>query len=147
VNLVSFRDFLNPFLCLLPWYKELLQRWNVSLSIRTSYSFTSLGFFCLLVFAFCFLCFQDRVSLYSSGCPGTHSIDQAGLELRNLPASASQVLGLKACATTVRSDSFTSLLTLNELPSKMKSFNLGGNCCSTSPGPQLMKLGVYSTSV
>jgi hypothetical protein len=28
-------------------------------------------------------------------------IDQAGLELRNLPASASQVLGLKACATTL----------------------------------------------
>jgi hypothetical protein len=25
---------------------------------------------------------------------------QAGLELRNLPASASQVLGLKACTTT-----------------------------------------------
>jgi hypothetical protein len=30
--------------------------------------------------------------------PGTNSIDQAGLELRNLPASASQVLGLKAWA-------------------------------------------------
>ncbi|GAB1288607.1 Coiled-coil domain-containing protein 171 [Apodemus speciosus] len=30
------------------------------------------------------------------GCPGTHSVDQAGLELRNLPASASQVLGLKS---------------------------------------------------
>ncbi|GAB1296554.1 26S proteasome non-ATPase regulatory subunit 11 [Apodemus speciosus] len=30
------------------------------------------------------------------GCPGTHSVDQAGLELRNPPASASQVLGLKA---------------------------------------------------
>jgi hypothetical protein len=44
--------------------------------------------------------FQDRVSLYSPGCPGTHFVDQAGLELRNLPASASQVLGLKACATT-----------------------------------------------
>jgi hypothetical protein len=29
--------------------------------------------------------------------PGTHSVDQAGLELRNPPASASQVLGLKAC--------------------------------------------------
>ena len=30
------------------------------------------------------------------------NVDQAGLELRNLPASASasQVLGLKACATT-----------------------------------------------
>ncbi|GAB1288405.1 Kinesin-like protein KIF24 [Apodemus speciosus] len=36
-----------------------------------------------------------RVSLCSSGCPGTHSVDQAGLELRNPPASASQVLGLK----------------------------------------------------
>jgi len=43
---------------------------------------------------------RDRVSLYSPGCPGTHFVDQAGLEFRNLPASASQVLGLKACATT-----------------------------------------------
>jgi hypothetical protein len=31
---------------------------------------------------------------------GTHFVDQAGLQLRNPPASASQVLGLKACATT-----------------------------------------------
>ncbi|GAB1287179.1 Polyadenylate-binding protein [Apodemus speciosus] len=38
---------------------------------------------------------ESRVSLCSPGCPGTHSVDQAGLELRNLPASASQVLGLK----------------------------------------------------
>jgi hypothetical protein len=35
-----------------------------------------------------------------SGCPGTHFVDQAGLELRNPPASASRVLGLKVCATT-----------------------------------------------
>ncbi|GAB1285850.1 Fer-1-like protein 4 [Apodemus speciosus] len=42
------------------------------------------------------------VSLYSPGCPGTHSVDQAGLKLRNPPASASQVLGLKACATTAQ---------------------------------------------
>jgi hypothetical protein len=49
---------------------------------------------------FCFLFFRGRVSLCSSGYPGTHSADQAGLELRNLPASASRVLGLKACATT-----------------------------------------------
>jgi hypothetical protein len=42
------------------------------------------------------------VSLYSPGCPGTHFVDQAGLELRNPPASASQVLGLKACATTTQ---------------------------------------------
>jgi hypothetical protein len=46
------------------------------------------------MFLVCFvLVFRDRVSLCSSGCPGTHSIDQAGLELRNPPASASQVLG------------------------------------------------------
>jgi hypothetical protein len=35
----------------------------------------------------------DRVSQYRPGCPGTPSVDQAGLELRNPPASASQVLG------------------------------------------------------
>jgi hypothetical protein len=46
------------------------------------------------------LVFRDRVSLCSPGCPGTHSVDQAGLELRNPPASASQVLGLKAWVTT-----------------------------------------------
>ena len=44
--------------------------------------------------------FQDRVSLYCPSCPGTHFVDQAGLELKNLAVSASQVLGLKACATT-----------------------------------------------
>jgi hypothetical protein len=42
-----------------------------------------------------------RVSLFSPGCPGTHFVDQAGLEFRNPPASASRVLGLKACATTL----------------------------------------------
>jgi hypothetical protein len=47
-----------------------------------------------------FFGFRDRVSLCSPGCPGTHSVDQTGLELRNLPASASWMLGLKACATT-----------------------------------------------
>jgi hypothetical protein len=50
-----------------------------------------------LVFLFFF---RDRVSLCFPGCTRTHSVDQAGLELRNLPASAFQVLGLKACATT-----------------------------------------------
>jgi hypothetical protein len=42
----------------------------------------------------------DRVSLYSPGCPGTYFVDQAVLELRNPPASASRVLGSKACTTT-----------------------------------------------
>jgi hypothetical protein len=56
-------------------------------------------FICLLFF---FLVFRDRVSLCSPGCPGTHSVDQAGLELRNLPVSASQVLKIKVCATTAQ---------------------------------------------
>jgi hypothetical protein len=62
-------------------------------------SFFVVFFVCLFV---CF--FQDRVSLCSPGYPGTHSVDQAGLELRNPPASASasQVLGLKAYATTTQ---------------------------------------------
>jgi hypothetical protein len=60
-----------------------------------------------------YLVFQDRVSLYSPGCPGTHSVDQPGLDLRNLLASASQVLGFKACATTARLD--LSILTCENL--------------------------------
>jgi hypothetical protein len=42
---------------------------------------------------FFFLIFRDKVSLCSPGCPGTHFVDQAGLELRNSPVSASRVLG------------------------------------------------------
>jgi hypothetical protein len=57
--------------------------------------------FCFVLFCFV-LFFQDRVSLYSPGCPGTYFVDQAGLKLRNLPASASQVMGLKACTTTAQ---------------------------------------------
>jgi hypothetical protein len=46
-------------------------------------------------FFFFFFFFRDRVSLYGPGCPGTHLVDQAGFQLRNPPASASRVLGLK----------------------------------------------------
>jgi hypothetical protein len=56
----------------------------------------------LLYFVYLFICFfffRDRISLCSPGCPRTHSVDQAGLELRDLPASASRVLRLKVCAT------------------------------------------------
>jgi hypothetical protein len=59
-------------------------------------------FFCLFCFLFVCLFFRDRVSLYSPGCPRTHSVDQAGLKLRNPPASASWVLGLKTCATNTQ---------------------------------------------
>jgi hypothetical protein len=62
------------------------------------------------------LVFRDRVSRYSPGCPGTHFVDQAVLELRNPPASASRVLRLKACATTAR----LSKLLLKELIKIMK---------------------------
>jgi hypothetical protein len=57
--------------------------------------------FCFVLFCFVLfvLFFQDRVSLYSPGCPGTHSVYQASLELRNLSASASQVLELKVYTT------------------------------------------------
>jgi hypothetical protein len=58
--------------------------------------------FCFFVLFWFGLVFRDRVSLYSPGCPGPHFVDQAGLELRNPPASASRALGLKACATTAQ---------------------------------------------
>jgi hypothetical protein len=61
---------------------------------------SSLCFLKGLTFFFLFLVFRDRVSLGSPGFPGPHFVDQAGLKLRNPPASASRVLGLKACTTT-----------------------------------------------
>lgn len=41
----------------------------------------------------------DRVSLHSLCCPGTDSVNQVSLELRDQPGSASQVLVLKECTT------------------------------------------------
>jgi hypothetical protein len=55
--------------------------------------------FCFVLFCFVLLIW---VSLYSPGCPGTHSVDQADPELGSLPASPSRVLGLKVCATTAQ---------------------------------------------
>jgi hypothetical protein len=43
-------------------------------------------------------------------------VDQAGLELRDLPASASQVLGSKACTTTTWCIAFYSFIYLFYLP-------------------------------
>jgi hypothetical protein len=44
--------------------------------------------FCFVLFCFvcCSFVFLDKVSLCSHGCPGTHFVDQADIELRNLPA-------------------------------------------------------------
>ena len=41
----------------------------------------------VLEFVFCFV-FQDRASLCSLGCPGTHPIGQASLKLRDPSLSA-----------------------------------------------------------
>jgi hypothetical protein len=48
----------------------------------------------------CLSVFPDGVSLGSLGCPGTLFVDQAGLELRDPPTSASWVLGSKAYVST-----------------------------------------------
>jgi hypothetical protein len=66
-----------------------------------AYWLASPGLLSFLPF-FSFFDFRDMVSLYIPGCPGTHSVDQAGLKLKNLPASASRGLGLKACTTTAQ---------------------------------------------
>jgi hypothetical protein len=89
-------------------FQHLLQaaEWPLPLScynsaVRSTGAFWGLTFcFVFCLFGFFVFVFRDRVSLYSPGCPGAHFVDQAGLELRNPPASASRVLGLKACATT-----------------------------------------------
>jgi hypothetical protein len=73
-----------------------------ALGVRPPSSICSLSSLSLSLSLSLTLVFGDRVSLCSPGYPGTNSVDQAGLKLRNPPASASQMLGLKACATTAR---------------------------------------------
>jgi hypothetical protein len=51
-----------------------------------------------VVLLVCFGGVQDRASLCSPGYQSS-SVDQAGLQLRDLPALASLELGLKACVT------------------------------------------------
>jgi hypothetical protein len=73
---------------------------------------------------FFFLVFRDRVSLYSFNCPGTHFVGQAGLELRNLPVSASRVLGLKARATLLGCHTISARLS-SSLPSDVLQYGSG----------------------
>jgi hypothetical protein len=74
---------------------------NAAAITKFPFTYSVYWFFCfVLFFVVVFFVFQSRVSLCGPGCLGTHFVDQAGLELRNPPASASQVLGLKACAIT-----------------------------------------------
>jgi hypothetical protein len=53
----------------------------------------------LCIFCCCCCLFLETVFLCSPGCPGAHSVDQDSFELRDPPASASRVLGLKAGTT------------------------------------------------
>jgi hypothetical protein len=52
--------------------------------------------FSFLFILFYFLVFQDRVSLCSPGCPGTHSVDQAGL---CLPSAG--IKGVRHCCSAL----------------------------------------------
>ena len=73
--------------------------WNSAVSTKWNWR--------LAIYIYLFiLVFRDKVSLRSPGCPGTLSVDQAGLELRNPPASAFWVLGLKACAITAQLENY-----------------------------------------
>lgn len=55
--------------------------------------------FIVVIVLFCVI-FQDPVFLYSPGCPRIFCVDQVGLEIGDLPASAFQVLEWEACAMT-----------------------------------------------
>jgi hypothetical protein len=62
-------------------------------------------FFCFVLFWFGFF-FETGFFSIALAVLELNFVDQAGLELRNPPASASRVLGLKACATMPGSNSF-----------------------------------------
>jgi hypothetical protein len=82
------------------WTSLLLPMKFIQSHLYIDFLNSTASFFVCLFFVCLFVCFfRDRVSLYSPGYPGTHFVDQAGLKLRNPPASASGVLGLKACTT------------------------------------------------
>jgi hypothetical protein len=78
--------------------------WLLRFELRIFRTLSHLYSLTFLFVLLCFVFFQDRVSLYIPGCPVTDFVDQAGLKLRNLPASG--VLGLKACATPPSYDFF-----------------------------------------
>jgi hypothetical protein len=59
-----------------------------------------LFFFFLFFFFLFFFDFSETEFLCVALAVLELSVEQAGLELKNLPASASQVLRLKACTTT-----------------------------------------------
>ena len=98
--------------------------------------FQSTNSFWFLVFGFVlFFVFRDRVSLCTPDCPGTHFVDQGCLELRNPPASASRVLGLKVCATS----SFNQQNIY--VTGTRKGFHVKANQTDETPNLESMKCG------
>lgn len=65
---------------------------STSLAKQTLFLFQGLEFIfyylMLFIHSFIYLVSGDRVSLYSSGHPGTESVDQADLKLIHLPLPA-----------------------------------------------------------
>lgn len=71
----------------------MLQLFLCSWSFKNFYNFLA---FIIVPGSYLFIyLFIEKVSLCSPDCPGTCSVDWADLELRDLPAVASQVLGIK----------------------------------------------------
>jgi hypothetical protein len=88
---------------------------------HVDYSFVCLFFYCCYFLVFCGLlflcllacllaCFWGRVSLCSLDWPVNNSVYQVELKLRDLPASASRVMGLKVCAATTQHQLTTHVL-------------------------------------
>jgi len=76
------------------------------------------------VLFFCLFVFRDKVSLYSPGCPGTHFVDQAGLEHRNPPASAS-LLEEKQGSTLIKPTTYPKVTSLATLAAIWKTLESG----------------------
>jgi hypothetical protein len=98
-------------------YKRKQNKFNVSylevLLFRTwslDILLSILNYYYYYYYYYYYVFFWDRVCLRSPGCPGIHSVVQAGLELSNPRTSASQVLGLKVCASTARLKILLSIL-------------------------------------
>ena len=95
--------------------------------LGNSGKFASLGFFFFFLVLVLVLIFQDKVSLCSPGCPGTHFVDQADHKLRNPPASASRVLVLKAWTTMP--GSHWALVGTHTAPAGLSGGSSPATCC------------------
>ena len=67
--------------------------------LKVATRFIGLALWLVLGVLFVYLFVWDRILLNSPGCSGIYSVDQAGIKLRDLYASGSQVLELKAFVT------------------------------------------------